>query len=363
MGFPRFAPSLEPLTAVGAAVGAVDSLCEAAGCVLPKAAAPCEQTLECVEGLLVHPKLQLRCLCGQPGCASCAGGLSCVSLLGGSSYELEALARDFRGEMVLVLPGFCEMVREFYGTGPHKDFFLELQPGRPISGSALEYLSKRPALLTSLCSAGVLLQPKLPQSLPGNACIQRAQTDLQHDGLACLGSLLHPLQLAALSEYHDQMFLYLGGGFGPEDRHGISWNDEPVSRMLQHQLTEFVSMVCGRRCYPSGLPLTLWYTDGPGFVMHADSSPPFDVTLDLCVSHRGQTNRPVTFLRPSLQGCGADARSVSCKPGEAVLFRGAEMWHHGGSADEPALPPGSLHVVTLFTWFFGSDAGVFDGKG
>jgi len=94
---------------------------------------------------------------------------------------------------------------------------------------------------------------------------------------------------------------------------------------------------------PSGLALTILIEKGPGFGQHTDSSPPFDLTLDMCIDHQGPDQRPIYFLRR------IDGKSVVSKLvlryGEAVLFKGAEMTHWGGD-----LPEGSFHAVQLYTW-------------
>jgi len=95
----------------------------------------------------------------------------------------------------------------------------------------------------------------------------------------------------------------------------------------------------------SSLALTIWIHPGPGFVIHTDSNPPFDLTLDVAVDHNGLTPRTLNFVKKNPKGQVPITEGLNLKTGESVLFRGTELPHFGGD-----LPEGHYHNVVLFTW-------------
>jgi len=114
-----------------------------------------------------------------------------------------------------------------------------------------------------------------------------------------------------------------------------NYNDEPVARYYNHQLTPWMERFMGEPLLHPGLALTIWIMSGTyplllspplhppnvpsftspstlgtlltltntcageGFPMHMDSVPPFDLTLDLVVDHFGPSHRPVSMVRPN----------------------------------------------------------------
>lgn len=132
---------------------------------------------------------------------------------------------------------------------------------------------------------------------------------------------------------------------GGKDR---AWNDEPVARQLNCGLTKWAARMSPHtHLVQSALALSIFIRPGPGFLYHTDSSPPFDLTLDLVVDHSGAP-RPLYFCRRR------DGRVVverlELRYGEAVLFRGAELTHWGGD-----LANDSAHTVALCTWQYVTD--------
>jgi hypothetical protein len=170
------------------------------------------------------------------------------------------------------------------------------------------------------------------------------------------------------------IFFFFIKGTRLVDGEDLSFRDEPVVRYLNIVLTEFVERVC---CEPivhaAGLSVSVMIEGGKGFEAHTDTSPPFDLTLDLVVGHSGErypekrfsnyyarknkclskkkkkkkkSRRPI-FLCPANS---LSVKEVSCGVGESVLFRGAEISHYGGQ-----LPAGNTHAVSLLSWTFCRD--------
>jgi len=82
---------------------------------------------------------------------------------------------------------------------------------------------------------------------------------------------------------------------------------------------------------------------------HIDTTPPFDVTLDICVDHEGDHPRPINFVRkiPGRPG-GMGVETLCLQPGESAIFFGSQLPHFGGD-----LPERCLHTVLLCTWQLG----------
>lgn len=181
----------------------------------------------------------------------------------------------------------------------------------------------------------------------------RSRRELSTQGYTVLKGLIPPAQLAAFAAHNRRIWRKMGGESINEEMEmqKCQWNDEPVARYYNHQLTEFISEFVGEPLLHPGLALTLWIMKGDGFPMHTDSVPPFDLTLDLVVDHMGTCHRPVTFVRPysNYLPC-VQEKTLSLEVGEAVLFRGSEMVHYGGD-----LPAGHYHNVVLWTWSYVRD--------
>lgn len=181
----------------------------------------------------------------------------------------------------------------------------------------------------------------------------RAKKDLATQGYTVLRNLVPKAHLEALANYNKKLWETMGG-LKINEQLGMqkcNYNDEPVARYLNHQLTEFMARFMGEPVLHPGLALTIWIMSGEGFPMHMDSVPPFDLTLDLVLDHFGPSPRPVTFVRPASRLFPSVKEETLClDKGEAVLFRGSEMLHYGGD-----MPRGCYHNVVLFTWSYVRD--------
>ncbi len=159
----------------------------------------------------------------------------------------------------------------------------------------------------------------------------------------------------AVRRYHRALrpWLYEYAGEGRGRGKFRTWNDEPVARQLQYTLTNWVGRIMrGERLVQSSLSLSIFIQKGPGFIYHTDSSPPFDLTLDIVADHVGREPRPVFVVRPaSRQGGGVLVERLELKYGEAVLFKGAELTHFGGDLKDDA----AFHSVQLYTWQYARD--------
>ena len=127
------------------------------------------------------------------------------------------------------------------------------------------------------------------------------------------------------------------------------FNDEPVARHLNYELSEWATRLAAEPLVHSSLALSIFIKQGPGFIYHTDTSPPFDLTLDLVVDHRGPAPRPVYFARKRPDG-SVYAHRVALEFGQSILFKGSEMTHWGGD-----LPAECFHSVVLLTWQYMRD--------
>jgi len=144
------------------------------------------------------------------------------------------------------------------------------------------------------------------------------------------------------------------GAHQAADRLGMqkyNWNDEPLARYLNLELTQLAEEIVQERLVSAGLALSLWIMKGEGFPLHTDSSPPFDLTMDLVVGHEGREKRPVTLCRRGTKGQVEEMTVSKLEVGDAVLFRGSECCHYGGDLEER----GSFHNVVLWTWQYVRD--------
>jgi len=169
-------------------------------------------------------------------------------------------------------------------------------------------------------------------------------------GFTVIRELLPFNALMHLREFYRKIFKVYGGH--TKNYQKYNWNDEPVVRFYNYKLTYLMEKIMGERLVSSGLALTLWIMKGDGFPLHIDSVPPFDITLDIVVDHRGIERRPIHLLRKtdSLWENGVKGFAVnsveSLEQGDAVLFKGSEMPHFGGDL----LNDQSYHNVVLWTW-------------
>lgn len=182
----------------------------------------------------------------------------------------------------------------------------------------------------------------------------RVRGDLDGRGWTVLKpfSLIPAPFWCAVRRFYRQLRPWMYSNMGNGKGKFRTWNDEPVARMLQEGLTEWASKASGEYLASSALALSIFIDKGPGFAYHKDSSPPFDLTLDIVIDHQGPSPRPVYFARPSQNGKATDAivEKLELAFGEAALFKGGQVVHWGGD-----LPEGSTHCVQLYTWQFMRD--------
>ena len=142
--------------------------------------------------------------------------------------------------------------------------------------------------------------------------------------------MLPKSQLEAYRRYNRRVWEAMGGMKISEElkMQKCQWNDEPVGRYINHFLTSWASRLVEEPLLHPGLVLPIYImkgklcnvreallltnTQGPGFPMHRDSVPPFDLTLDLCIDHIGTAPRPVTFLQHNdKRGFGIESTTAS----------------------------------------------------
>ena len=81
-----------------------------------------------------------------------------------------------------------------------------------------------------------------------------------------------------------------------------------------------------------------------GFEPHVDSSPPFDITLDIVTDHKGK-ERPIYISKGDHEDWVPSVEKLSLNLGQSALFVGSQLNHFGGY-----LAKDSYHNVTLFTY-------------
>lgn len=180
----------------------------------------------------------------------------------------------------------------------------------------------------------------------------KAQADLHEKGWTVFDScsLVPAPFLRALRRHYRGMEPYLFECVlgSPSQR---SYNDEPVARQIQSSLTAWVQHLTQTPLAHSSLALSIFIRPGQGFIFHTDTSPPFDITLDIAVDHVGPSTRPLYFTRPNPKGGLVPiVEKLELRFGEAVLFRGSELTHWGGD-----MGADSQHKVILGTWQFVKD--------
>jgi len=211
--------------------------------------------------------------------------------------------------------------------------------------------SLSPEVISGLVQAEVLVDSKHVdvQAQLWRSVVEISFKKLKQEGYCVIKDLLNPLQLDFLREYHRAILAEFAGGQKITVQNH-SWNDENVARYFNHDFTNLVSKMSGERLCHSSLALTLWIHPGPGFMMHTDTNPPFDITLDIAVDHVGNTPRTLNFVKKNPKGGVPVVESLNLKIGESVLFRGSEIPHFGGD-----LPENHYHNVILFTWEYVRD--------
>ena len=118
------------------------------------------------------------------------------------------------------------------------------------------------------------------------------------DGYVVIQDLLNNLQLDFLRSYNRSILTEFQNGASIKVQNH-NWNDEPVARYFNFEFTNLMSRIIGEPLLHSSLALTIWIHPGPGFQIHTDTNPPFDVTLDIAIDHNGQTPRTLNFIPSS----------------------------------------------------------------
>lgn len=202
-----------------------------------------------------------------------------------------------------------------------------------------------------LVQAELLVPPSLLSSWEAKQV--SARNDLAEKGWTVFDScaLIPAPFLKALRRYYRKLDAYLFEAVPVGPRTQRAYNDEPVARQIQQSLTGWVHRLTGEPLAHSSLALSLFIRPGPGFIFHTDTSPPFDITLDVVVDHEGPSTRPLYFTRPDPKGGLIPlVEKLELRFGEAVLFRGSELTHWGGDMGAE-----SHHRVVLGTWQFIKD--------
>ena len=83
------------------------------------------------------------------------------------------------------------------------------------------------------------------------------------------------------------------------------------------------------------------------FLADCDSSPPFDITLDIVTDHKGNAERPIYLAKGTYNKWIPEVEKLELHLGQSGLFLGSQMLHYGGYLEK-----GSYHNVTLFTYQF-----------
>eukprot|EP00163_Fabomonas_tropica_P031976 TRINITY_DN780_c0_g2_i2.p1 TRINITY_DN780_c0_g2~~TRINITY_DN780_c0_g2_i2.p1 ORF type:complete len:785 (-),score=212.39 TRINITY_DN780_c0_g2_i2:165-2246(-) len=283
-------------------------------------------------------------------------------------YSRQYVARDFAGAPLVAVKHAGNHVPAVYsartppprGQRPEPETGLEtqlisvlksLRAGEPLPKAALSLPAD---VIKSLILRNIFV-PRNYWSMEikkWDEISVQAGKDIMNNGYCFFEELLHPTQLYYLREYSRKLFVELGDKEACFDnaRTTTTWNDEPYGRYLNQELTKFMSGVVNEPLLHPGLLLIIYIVKGPGFVMHRDSNPPFDVTLDLVIDHQGPYDRPVNFVKRNPQGKGGvGPETMALKWGQSVAFRGAEIPHYGGDLEN------GLHTVMLFTWSYARD--------
>jgi len=179
--------------------------------------------------------------------------------------------------------------------------------------------------------------------------IKRMSTEIVNDGLTLIQDIYDPILLASIAKYNRAVFEYFGGMNPPKYSKWRTWNDDPIGRYYNYMYTEFITQVSKRDMVNASLTLNIYVREGKGFAPHYDSSPPFDLTLDIVTDHEGPGSRPI-FLAKNNGKFVPEIIRLDLKLGQSALFIGSQVYHYGGPLDK-----GSYHNVTLFTWEYVSD--------
>jgi len=179
--------------------------------------------------------------------------------------------------------------------------------------------------------------------------ITRISAEIEKDGYTLVQDIFDPISLSALQRYNRAVFEYFGGMKPPQYKKWRTWNDDNVGRYCNYIYTDFISQLVKKDLVNASLTLNIYVREGKGFAPHYDSSPPFDLTLDIVTDHEGPGSRPI-FLAKNNGKIIPDYIKVDLKLGQSALFVGSQVYHYGGPLDA-----GSYHNVTLYTWQYITD--------
>jgi len=169
-------------------------------------------------------------------------------------------------------------------------------------------------------------------------------------GLTLVHNLYDPILLSSIKKYNRGVFEHFGGINPPKYSKWKTWNDDNVGRFYNYSLTKFVSKIVKEDLVNCSLTLNIYVREGKGFAPHYDSSPPFDITLDIVTDHSGSGSRPIYLARNNKNQLLPDIIKLDLHIGEAALFVGSQVHHYGGPLDK-----GCYHNVTLYTWQYVRD--------
>jgi len=181
----------------------------------------------------------------------------------------------------------------------------------------------------------------------------RARHEVKSQGYSILKNMIPQAAMKSFTDFYRRLW-NIFGAHSAADRLGMqkfNWNDEPLSRYYNLEFTDAIEEIMQERLVSAGLGLSLWIMKGEGFPLHTDSSPPFDLTMDIVVDHIGAEHRPVSLMRKT-GTFGVEEMTVSTlQVGDAILFRGSELCHYGGDF----FNRDSYHNVVLWTWQYVRD--------
>lgn len=236
----------------------------------------------------------------------------------------------------------------FFYVNNHQTELQILKAGEPV-GESIKSLPKE--IIVALLQAEIIVPRDYfeAQVNTWRKVISHSHQQLKQEGYSVIQNLLNPLQLDFIREYHRNILNEFTGGKKITTNHH-SYNDEVLARYFNIEFTQLVSELCGQPLVHSSLALTSWIHPGNGFLLHTDTNPPFDITLDIVVDHEGISHRTLNFIKKNPSSLIPQTRSLNLSIGESVLFLGSEIPHFGSD-----FPSNHYHNVLLFTWEFVKD--------
>ncbi|MCK9931118.1 hypothetical protein MXD62_28925 [Frankia sp. Mgl5] len=181
------------------------------------------------------------------------------------------------------------------------------------------------ALRTALAATGALSMAgqRAARAARVNEALDAAAGSFATTDVCMLRHILHPACLAALLDYYEALIASgcwpLGDAQVP-GRYG--WHNESLSRFFHHQLTDVVSRIAGCPVRPAYSYVSA-YRGGAVLTRHVDREQcEFTVSLLL-----GESGSDMSGGWPLLLESRGGPLSLSCRPGEAIMFRGPTVPH------------------------------------